>query len=496
MRWSGYAVEDDSWEDKSSIWSKTLIQTFDAKEAKAFRRPASAPDVAPKCQPIWLVCSRKEQRIGGNYQACAPRCSNCNYPTFPSVSGGNSEPVCLDHLALEKEAARDTATHLTAAAFGLDAFSFVAPSDCGLGLFARVSLRRGQFISEYYGPRLPQRLQVRGQYVLRVPGTSAVIDGGCENSPFECERSPAIYANHSAKPNSRLDCWPAKQPGSRLLAGAFEIQQRMVLIATKSIAAGQEVRIDYEAGDSTYWMGEPPPETDWHHVRVPPPPPTLDEPLSDQCKEPQAEGRPALRVAIPWEGPTGGDERLQTLVPLFSNNGRDANESAWPLVSTHLPGRGGRECRERWLLLQCTEAHATWLGSTATACVSHMQAAAAMVKMNQMAAAKAAAQGVGHDDCAVGRCCILSCTTQLLMCNGMKHAGCAVGLAESCHLVCAPCLSRWFSSQASLREECGLPKQTRRVCPICKCELRAAGSEVRGDAQYAMGLLKIASTWP
>ena len=76
--------------------------------------------------------------------------------------GLRTEPAHVGQLALEQAAARDTAAHLTAAAFGLDAFSFVAPCDCGLGLFARVPLRAGQFISEYDGPRLPQRLQVDG----------------------------------------------------------------------------------------------------------------------------------------------------------------------------------------------------------------------------------------------------------------------------------------------------------------------------------------------
>eukprot|EP00966_Prymnesium_polylepis_P114949 2656544-Prymnesium_polylepis.1 len=89
-----------------------------------------------------------------------------------------------------------TAAYLTRCAFGLDAFSFVAPCSCGLGLFARVPLKADSFISEYDGPRLPQRLQVQGQYVLRVPGTSVVIDGACENSPYKCEPSLAIYANH------------------------------------------------------------------------------------------------------------------------------------------------------------------------------------------------------------------------------------------------------------------------------------------------------------
>ena len=176
---------------------------------------------------------------------------------------------------------------------------------------------------------------------------------------------------------------------------------------------------------------------------------------------------------------------------------RSHSLQAWPLISTHVAGRSGRECRERWLLLQCAEAHPTWLGSAATGCVSHLEAAEAMAEANRAAAAKAVAQGASSDDEAEGdRCCILGCTAQLLICNGLKDAGCAVGRAESRHLVCAPSLSRWFTTQASLREESGLPKQTRRTCPVCQSELRGTGSEMRcGAGEYAMGLLKLANTW-
>ena len=121
------------------------------------------------------------------------------------------------------------------------------------------------------------------------------------------------------------------------------------------------------------------------------------------------------------------------------------------------------------------------------------------MEMNRAAAAKAAAQAVsqsalhGSD---AERCCILGCTSQLLKCNGVKEAGGAIGHAESAHYMCAPCLSRWFASQAQLREECGLPKQTRRFCPVCQSEVRAASREMRCDSdKYAMGLLKVAATW-
>ena len=62
-------------------------------------------------------------------------------------------------------------------------------------------------------------------------------------------------------------------------------------------------------------------------------------------------------AALDWDGPTGGDARLRAIVPLFSTNGHDANyPGAWALIATHLPGRRGRECQERWLQLQALDA--------------------------------------------------------------------------------------------------------------------------------------------
>ena len=96
--------------------------------------------------------------------------------------------------------------------------------------------------------RPPAWAKVRGQYVLQVPGTSFVIDGACENSPFECgPASPAIFANHSATPNARIESWPVLRPGP------LEVRQHMMLVATEPIGAGHGIRINYEADEASYW---------------------------------------------------------------------------------------------------------------------------------------------------------------------------------------------------------------------------------------------------
>ena len=65
--------------------------------------------------------------------------------------------------------AKDTAALLTAAAHGpLSAWCFVAPSDFGLGLWAREALYPHQALGEYAGPRLPLSMHQRGEYVLGI----------------------------------------------------------------------------------------------------------------------------------------------------------------------------------------------------------------------------------------------------------------------------------------------------------------------------------------
>ena len=57
---------------------------------------------------------------------------------------------------------------------------------------------------------------------------------------------------------------------------------------------------------------------------------------------------PAISAPTPWGGAAGGDARLCAVVPMFRAVG---GSISWASVSTHVPGRSGRECRERWLLL-------------------------------------------------------------------------------------------------------------------------------------------------
>ena len=242
-----------------------------------------------------------------------------------------------------------------------------------------------------------------GTYSLEVPGTEAFIDGNYDHCPYDGPRSVAIYANHSARPNAKIEHWP--------LAGRHpqELQERMWLVATQPIEAGAEIRIDCEwtpsiesgpfaccrmaschvsvpslrnlfladesGGVSNYWQGTRPRETRWRDLRIPlsqRPPRGSSEPELKCLQRLQANASSATKLIskargssmsgspIAWEGAGGGDARLLWLVPklLALVDGELTPEIStcaqhnWALVSTHLPGRSGRECRQRWRALK------------------------------------------------------------------------------------------------------------------------------------------------
>ena len=125
-----------------------------------------------------------------------------------------------------------------------------------------------------------------------------------------------------------------------------------------------------------YWGEQGPPrETAWRDVRAHPPPPVAGaKPVCQRLQQlqaaaasrqqapwaPEVEARPP---PVAWEGAAGGDARLRKAVPLLRSN--------WSLVATHVPGRSGHECRERWRSLQMNEDAANGVG--ATMCVARLE---------------------------------------------------------------------------------------------------------------------------
>lgn len=103
----------------------------------------------------------------------------------------------------------------------------VGRSRTGLGLFATEVIKKGAFIAEYTGPRIPEekaaRLEASGRnrYLFRL------------NSRWTVDGSPrsniARYANHSCRPNAESDV----------------VRGRIILRAIKTIRPGEEITYDY-----------------------------------------------------------------------------------------------------------------------------------------------------------------------------------------------------------------------------------------------------------
>jgi hypothetical protein len=103
----------------------------------------------------------------------------------------------------------------------------VGRSRTGLGLFATEVIKKGAFIAEYTGPRIPEekaaRLEASGRnrYLFRL------------NSRWTVDGSPrsniARYANHSCRPNAESDV----------------VRGRVILRAIKTIRPGDEITYNY-----------------------------------------------------------------------------------------------------------------------------------------------------------------------------------------------------------------------------------------------------------
>ena len=103
----------------------------------------------------------------------------------------------------------------------------IGRSKTGLGLFARVAIRRGAPIVEYSGPRIPTREanareRSRGSRYMFEIDRRWTIDGSVRSNL-------ARYANHACRPN----------------AEAYLTRGRIKLRAIRAIAAGEEVTYDY-----------------------------------------------------------------------------------------------------------------------------------------------------------------------------------------------------------------------------------------------------------
>jgi SET domain-containing protein len=108
----------------------------------------------------------------------------------------------------------------------------VGRAKAGLGLYAAVPIRRGEFIANYTGRLVPNRIadELDTKYVFEVNNRWS-IDGSSR-------RNIARYINHSCKPNAETDVK----------------NHRIVITAIRTIHPGDEITYNYGRNYFNYFI--------------------------------------------------------------------------------------------------------------------------------------------------------------------------------------------------------------------------------------------------
>ena len=98
----------------------------------------------------------------------------------------------------------------------------------GMGLFAPRKYKKGDFVVEYSGIRIPTKEadEHKGRYLFEIDDTWTV-DG-------EATSNPARYINHSCDPNTEAE-----------IEKGADKEGHIMIYAARSIAASEELTIDY-----------------------------------------------------------------------------------------------------------------------------------------------------------------------------------------------------------------------------------------------------------
>lgn len=94
----------------------------------------------------------------------------------------------------------------------------------GLGLFAEAAIKKGDFILEYTGTRIPTRIadELTTKYLFEVD-SEWTIDGASRSNT-------ARYINHDCHPNTEAE---------------IDEDDRIMISAIRDVATGEELTIDY-----------------------------------------------------------------------------------------------------------------------------------------------------------------------------------------------------------------------------------------------------------
>ena len=98
----------------------------------------------------------------------------------------------------------------------------------GMGLYARRDYKKGDFVIEYTGVRIPTKIadEHKGRYLFEID-EKWTVDG-------EVSTNPARYINHSCDPNTEAE-----------IEKGADREGHIMIYAHKDIADGEEMYIDY-----------------------------------------------------------------------------------------------------------------------------------------------------------------------------------------------------------------------------------------------------------
>ena len=222
------------------VWSRHRWWCANEEDGCGFESevPPAPPHAPPPLTPL-CKCSKPCKWLLDRWWCARYPTGGCDFELRPDAHAQPTRVVdgATRHPPPESDVvavAQGCAAMLTASAYGLEDWCFVAPSDCGLGLFARSALRKGQRICEYSGPHLPLELLVRGECAPLLPRPRELM----EAAPRDGD-GPAAAA---LPPRPLSQCNSRSNPIASRRAAPPQTLSRFRIVALSSMGRTRTVR--------------------------------------------------------------------------------------------------------------------------------------------------------------------------------------------------------------------------------------------------------------
>ena len=203
---------------------------------------AGTPDASgcAKCMPPPERKRAKTDRAETPDPTAADDAAAASAAAGPSeMNGEEAAAPSGEEVAAPSGRARPRGCRNNSLQLGRSAKLMVGPSAvAGWGAFARETIEKGQFISEYLGELVSQEEADRRGQIYDRRASSYLFNLNAQQVVDACPKgNRSRFANHSDQPNARTSVMLARG------------DHRIALYAQKRIAPGEEVTFDYRYGD-------------------------------------------------------------------------------------------------------------------------------------------------------------------------------------------------------------------------------------------------------